>query len=136
MNIEFLIAAIGAGLAALGLITFVAKRPRKDLDRQYFTKKWNELQKLCGKSETWPMAVIQADSLLDEALRKRHFKGKTMGERLVSAQRTMTDNDTMWFGHKLRNKLVHETDIQLTEKEVKKALLGLRQALRDVGALK
>lgn len=136
MNIELLIAVIGAGLAVLGLITFVARRPRKDLDRQYFQKKWNELQKQCAKSETWPMAVIQADSLLDEALRKRRFKGKTMGERLVSAQRTMTDNDTMWFGHKLRNKLVHETDTQLTEKEVKKALLGLRQALRDLGALK
>lgn len=136
MNIEALIAIIGAGLAVLGLITFVARRPRKDLNRQYFTSKWKELQKGLSKSETWPMAIIQADSLLDEALRKRKFKGKTMGERLVSAQKNLSENDAVWFAHKLRNKLVHEVDTQLKQKEVQKALMGFRQALRDLGALK
>ncbi len=135
MNTELLIAVIGAGLAALGLITFVARRPRKDLDRKYFQKKWRELQKLCAQAETWPMAIIQADSLLDEALRKRHFKGKSMGERMVAAQRSMSNNDMTWYAHKLRNKLVHEVDTKLSEKEVKNALIGLRQALRDLGAL-
>jgi hypothetical protein len=84
----------------------------------------------------WPMAVIQADNLLDEALKKRRYKGKTMGERMVSAQKTFTNNNQMWFGHKLRNRIVHESDIKLAEKDVKTALIGLRQALRDLGALK
>jgi hypothetical protein len=135
MSIEFLIAIIGAGLALLGLITFVARRPRKDLDRKYFQAKWRELQKGLSKSELWPLAVISADNLLDEALRKRRFKGKTMGERLVSAQKTLSNNDGVWFAHKLRNKLVHEVEAKLTEREVKKALIEIRQALRDIGAL-
>lgn len=136
MSMEFFIAIIGAGLALLGLITFVAKRPRKDLDRSYFQNKWKELQKGLNKEESWPMAIIQADSLLDEALKKRRFKGKTMGERLVSAQKSLSDNDSVWFGHKLRNKLVHEVDTKLSKKEVQKSLMGIRQALRDLGALK
>lgn len=136
MNTEMLIAIIGAGLALLGLITFVARRPRKDLNREYFQAKWKELQKGLSKAETWPMAVIQADNLLDEALKRRRFKGKTMGERLVAAQKSISDNDTAWFAHKLRNRLVHEVDVKLTQKEVQKALMGLRQALRDLGALK
>lgn len=136
MNTEMLIAIIGAGLAVLGLITFAARRPRKDLNREYFTTKWKELQKGLNREEMWPMAVIQADNLLDEALKKRRFKGKTMGERLVSAQRSLSDNDGVWFAHKLRNKLVHEVDTKLTKKDVQKALVGLRQALRDLGALK
>jgi hypothetical protein len=136
MSIEVIIAVIGGGLALLGLISFIAKRPQKDLDRSYFQAKWRDLQKLCAKKETWPMAIIQADNLLDEALRKRKFKGKTMGERMVAAQRTIIDNDAMWTGHKLRNKLVHEVDVPLTEKEVKNALIGLRGALKDLGALK
>lgn len=133
---EMLIAIIGAALAVLGLITFIARRPRKELNREHFAAKWKELQKGLNKEEMWPMAVIQADTLLDEVLKKRRFKGKTMGERLVSAQRSIADNDAVWFAHKLRNKLVHEVDTKLTKKDVQKALIGLRQAMRDLGALK
>ena len=58
-----------------------------------------------------------------------------MGKRLVAAQREITSNDDVWFGHKLRNKLVHEHDIKLRERDVKDALLGIRAALKDLGAL-
>lgn len=135
MSAELLIAIVGAAVALAGLVTFFIKRPRKALDRTHFRAKWKELQKLCSKTETWAMAVIQADSLLDEALKKKHFKGKTMGERLVSAQRSLTNNDGVWFGHKLRNQLVHQTDVALREKDIKHALIGFGQALKDLGAL-
>lgn len=136
MSTEFFVAIIGFALAILGLITFIARRPKKDLDRTYFQNKWKELQKGLAKEETWPVAIIQADNLLDEALKKRRFKGKTMGERLVSAQKSLSDNDGVWFGHKLRNKIVHEVDVKLNKKDVQKSLMGIRQALRDLGALK
>lgn len=111
------------------------RRPGK-LNQEEFSRKWHELQSLCGDKKTWPLAVINADKLVDEALKKHHYKGKSMGERLVSAQHDLTSNDTIWFGHKLRNKLVHE-DYKLTSKtDVKNALLGFLQALRDLGALK
>lgn len=136
MSMEFLVAVVGGGLAVLALITFIARRPVKGLNREYFTNRWKELQKGLARSDAWPLAIINADSLLDEALKKRRFKGRTMGERLVAAQKTLSDNDTAWYAHKLRNKLVHEVDTELKQKEVQKALLGFRQALRDLGALK
>ena len=115
---------------------FVLRRRPRTLDPEYFAQRWHDLQKNLPNKATWPLAVIDADKLLDEALKRRKFKGKTMGERLVSAQRVLTSNDTVWFGHKLRNKLVHE-EYKLTKKgEVKSALLGYLQALRDLGALK
>ena len=135
MSAELLIAVIGAAIALAGLVTYFVKKPKKALDKQHFRKKWKELQKQCASSETWALAVIQADSLLDEALKKRRFKGKTMGERLVSAQRSLTSNDGVWFGHKLRNQLVHQTDVALREKDIKHALIGFGQALKDLGAL-
>ena len=58
-----------------------------------------------------------------------------MGERLVAAQRDIQGNDDVWFGHKLRNKLVHENGIQLREQEVKNALMGFKRALKDLEAL-
>lgn len=135
MSAELIIAVIGGAVAIMGLVTFFLKRPKKDLDKAYFRGKWKDLQKQCAKTETWALAVIAADSLLDEALKKKHFKGKTMGERLVSAQRTLTNNDGVWFGHKLRNQLVHQTDLALREKDIKHALLGFMQALKDLGAI-
>ncbi|CAN5447766.1 hypothetical protein BH10PAT3_BH10PAT3_5790 [soil metagenome] len=135
MSAEVFIAILGAAIALMGLVTFFIKRPKKGLDRQYFQNKWKELQRKCARTETWALAIIEADSLLDEALKKKHFKGKTMGERLVSAQRSLSNNDGVWFGHKLRNQLVHQTDIALREKDVKHALIGIGQALKDLGAI-
>jgi hypothetical protein len=124
--VVLLILVLGVGL--------LQRRPKK-LKSEYFQKRWQELQKLCRAKDTWPLAIINADKLLDEALKKRRFKGKAMGERLVAAQRIINDNDSAWFGHKLRNRLVHEDNVKLKEKEVKQALLGFRQALKDLGAL-
>lgn len=135
MSVEVMIAVIGAALALLGMVSFLIKRPKKQLDKSYYRRKWRELQKLCSKSDTWALAIIQADSLLDRALKKKHFKGKTMGERLVSAQRSLTNNDGVWYGHKLRNQLVHQIDMDLREKDVKRALLSFCEALRDLGAI-
>lgn len=113
---------------------FLKRRP-KMLNQQYFKQQWQETQALCKDKGTWPLAVINADKLVDDALKKRKYKGKTMGERMVAAQRDFTDNDGVWYAHKLRNRLVHETDVKLKEPDVRKALMGLRQALKDLGAL-
>ncbi len=130
---------IGAVLAVAVLLALVfvagrAKRYPKSLNARYFQAKWQEAQTFCKDKTSWPLAVINADKLLDEALKKRRFKGKTMGERMVAAQREMSDNDGVWFAHKLRNRLVHEADVKLKEADVKKALIGIRQALKDLGA--
>lgn len=134
MTVEAVIAVVF--LLALVLIAGLLKRRPKGLNIEYFQKRWQELQALCGSNNTWPLAVINADKLLDEALKKRKYKGKTMGERLVAAQRDLTDNDGVWFGHKLRNRLVHEENVKLKDKDVKQALIGFRQGLKDLGALK
>src|ERR1700733_14229161 len=111
-------------LLMIVMVTGVLKRRPKTLNPEYFKSKWQVLQKQCANKSTWALAVIDADKLLDEALKKRHYKGKTMGERLVAAQRELTNNDGVWFGHKLRNRLVHETGIKLTKQEVQEALFG------------
>ena len=97
--------------------------------------KWQEVQKMCSSRENWSQAIIDADRLLDEALKKRRIGGKNMGERMVRAQRIFTDNDSVWFGHKLRSKIETDPDVKLKEDDVKNALLGIRRALKDIGAL-
>lgn len=129
-------AMIAAGVVLVGLIVtaaFLRRRPRK-LDCTRYTSKWQSVQGLLKDAAMWPLAIIDADKLLEEALKTRKYKGKTMGARLVAAQRDISNNDLVWFGHKLRNKLVHETDVKLKKDDVKDALLGMKSALKDLGA--
>lgn len=114
------------------------RRRRKTLDIEYFTKRWIVVQKNCASRKTWPQAIIEADCLLDEALKRAHYKGKTTGERLVAAQRELSSNDTVWIGHKLRNRIEQEeVDVRkLKKNDILTALAGFREALRDLGALK
>jgi hypothetical protein len=120
------------------LLTALAKRFKPTrLNINHFKKSWEEVQRLCGDKVTWPLAIINGDKLLDEALKKSHYKGKSMGERLVSAQRDLSDNEQVWHAHKLRNKLVHdENPPTLKKRQVMNIMISLRQALKDVGALR
>ena len=131
----YLIAIIIIGVVVLVVVSRLSKRTAVKLNQNYFQRKWVELLERVKTPEGMALAVIDADKLLDECLKKRHFKGKTMGERLVSAQRLLTDNDSVWYAHKLRNRLVHEPGASLKKAEAQNALGGFRKALRDLGAL-
>ena len=137
MNTIFLVVIILFGLAILFLISRLGKRFnkfQKGLNKEYFQDRWFELLLRVKTPEGMILAVIDADKLLDEALKRRNFKGKTMGERLVSAQRTLGDNDAVWYAHKLRNRLVHEPDVKLKKSEAQTALNGFKKGLTDLGA--
>lgn len=112
-------------------------RRKPKLNQAHFTQRWKELQHHCSDRKTWPQAIIDADKLLEDALKKSRFKGKTMGERLVAAQKHLTSNDTVWLGHKLKSKMQQDDlDVRkLKKKDMVVALSGFRQALRDLGAL-
>jgi hypothetical protein len=121
-------------ILAVVVAVFYRRRPQP-LKTEYYQTKWKELQDLLHDKTKWAEAILDADRLLETALKKKHIKGRSMGERLVKAQRLFTDNDSVWFGHKLRNKIDSDPTTKLKETEVKQALLGIRQALKDVGAL-
>ena len=122
------------GLSLLALITFVQRRKYK-IDRDYFNKKWQEISKLQQSDSNWVEAIVSGDKLVDEALKRRRYKGKSMGERLADANRTFKDSDMIWAAHKIRNKVVHETDFKLNKKHVSYALRGFRKALKDLEVL-
>lgn len=139
MNHKRIIAGVTLGLILLiVLIVIIVKKTKK---KSYnspisFQERWKDVTKLCAAKKTWPQAVIDADNLLDEALTAAKFKGKTVGEKLVAAQRELTDNEAVWFAHKYRAKIETIDGRKITKKNVMEALTGFRQALRDLGVLK
>ena len=139
MTPEYFIALIGAAIVGLTLavvlIRFGLRRAKLKPRKKKFDPKWKDLQKSLKDKSKWPEALQSADKLLDKALIKRGYKGQSMGERLVNAQRDFTNNDAVWFGHKLAKKNQEDPEAKLSEKDIKDALIGIRQGLRDLGAL-
>ena len=137
LNTSIILAIVGGVLilAVASTATLIARQAQRTKQTERYRQRWQEAQRYCAKPDLWPMAIIEADKLLDEVLKFRGYKGKTMGERLVAAQRQLSDNDGAWFGHKLRNKIVHEEIKRLYKKDVQSGLKGLRQAMQDLGVL-
>lgn len=136
MNITTILLLIVGVLLALLIGFVIHKRVPRKLKVERFVDDWKELQAYCKDKTTWPDAILEADSLLDKALKRRKFKGKRMGERMVAAQRMISNNDQMWFAHNLAKKVAADPKFKLKEADVKTALVGFRQALRDIGALR
>lgn len=116
------------------MIVGFRKMPRR-LKVHKYVGDWKQLQNFCKDRAMWPKALEDADRLLDQALRRRKYKGRSMGERLVSAQRKLTDNDSIWTAHNLTKKITENPALRLRESAVKSALIAYRQALKDLGAL-
>lgn len=136
MSFDTIVLLAVGGLALLIISTFMFRRMPKKLHADKYLGDWKELQAYCKDKGTWSQAIIDADKLLDKALKRRKFKGKRMGERMVSAQRMISNNDQLWFAHNLAKKVIANPAMKLKEAEVKTALIGFRQALKDLGALK
>lgn len=131
-TLMFIPAIIVVGVVLFAVVSQIQKS-RNKIDKQYFISHWNSIQKKFQNTpDRWMEVIIEADKLVDEALKQRKYKGKTMGERMVSANRTFKDPDMVWKAHKLRNKVVHEPGVQVKKQHVGFALRGYRKALKDL----
>lgn len=123
------------GILFFVLITF-GKRGYK-LDVEKYRVSWMEIEQSIDKNNeaSFHLAIINADKLVDQALKDRGVSGKTMGERLKSTRGQLTDRDAIWFSHKLRNRIAHEPSVNVTYQQARRALAGFKRALKDLGAI-
>lgn len=136
MSPEKIVFIIAVCFVIVSIITFVFVKLPKRLKQDKFREQWRALQARCSDKEQWNLAVVEADDLLAMALKKKKIKGNSTGERLVAAQKLFSDNDAVWYGHKLRTKLDADSETKLKQDEVKKALMGIGLGLKDLGALR
>lgn len=124
-------------IIAVFLLVFMGyiARQTSNLNRDYFKAQWEAIEAMASQKASWVQAIVDADKLLDEALKQSRYSGKTTGERMVSANRVFSDADRVWTAHKIRNKVVHESNFKLKKSIVNTALSGFKKALKDLGAL-
>lgn len=136
-SIILLFAAIIIIATLLFAVITLTKKGTTALDVDKYRSKWLSIeQSLVRDSEaTYHMAILNADKLVDQALKERGFKGQTMGDRMKFAKETWSNRNSIWQAHKLRNQIAHEPDVRIGYDQARHALAGFKQALKDLGAI-
>ncbi len=117
--------------------SLLASRQYEVGDRKAMQRRWNEVESLLdAPGEMSPkLAVIEADKLLDHALKAMAMPGETLGERLKFAAYKYPKLQQVWWAHRVRNRLVHEASYRLDRVVARKAIRSFRDALKLIGAI-
>jgi len=83
----------------------------------------------------WRVAIIEADSMLEILMDQLGFKGKSLGDRLKSADRDKFPGlTTAWEVHTIRNRIAHEgISYELSLHEAKRVIALYENIFRDFG---
>ncbi|MBI3632983.1 MAG: hypothetical protein HY226_01695 [Candidatus Vogelbacteria bacterium] len=82
----------------------------------------------------WKLALIDADKILEDALRVAGYDGATLGDRLKMAESTggFKSIQDAWEAHKVRNRIAHESGFVLTFREARRAIELYKVVLQDL----
>ena len=100
-------------------------------------KDWlkNKARANSGLESEYKLAVLEADSMLNDILKKMGYSGETLGEKLSGLTKaTLSNIDGIKAAHQTRNNIIHDPDYKLTPEETKKVLDIFEQAFRDLEA--
>lgn len=117
---------------------FIKPQP-KIKDNQKKNPRWEHVEKLFASSNQndWRVAIIEADTMLDELLQSYNFPGVNLGERLKNANtRVLPTVQSAWEAHKVRNKIAHEgVNFKLSEREAQLTKKHFEFVFKDAGVI-
>ena len=156
-NTLFLIVKIisaSIGFAFLGFVIFMLFRTewarfKYVLDvAEFFTfrpygvrrisKQWAKIEKRLdsGDESEYKLAVIEADDIFGEILKRLGISGKTLSERLLNITPTIIPNlDDVISAHQTRDSIVHDPNFKLSLNEAQKILEVFGIAFRGLDLL-
>lgn len=140
MDSSFLLPFLIGILVVGGLLVFVimiTRRGHRQLDMDKYRSKWMTIEQALRRDDasSHVLCVLNADKLLDQALKERGTNGETMGERMKTEKATWSNANAIWSAHKLRNQIAHEADAKVSYDDTRRALSAFKQALKDIGAI-
>lgn len=126
------VAPVIIGLAVvLGIgLLWMMKRSRKLQPAQS-----ERIKMLWGHAQKQPnptLKIVEADKILDEALKMLGYQG-TLGEKMKKAGPRFSDLNGLWRAHKLRNTLVHDLQAKPSDGDISAAMRGFERGLKDLG---
>jgi len=81
----------------------------------------------------WRMAIIEADNILDDMVKRMGYEGKDLGERLRAVEPSdFLSIHSAWEAHKVRNKIAHEgLGFEISQREAKRVIDLYEQVFRE-----
>src|SRR3989339_1800639 len=70
----------------------------------------------------WKLAVLEADKMLEDILDERGYVGQSLGEKLKDANGKFKTVQFAWDAHKMRNRIAHEQQLEMTNKMARDAV--------------
>lgn len=136
-SVVVLFVAILIVAVLLLVVIAVTRKGPKELDVDKYRVRWLQIEQQLARENpnTYQMTILEADKLLDMALKERGVKGDTMGERMKAELSTWSNANAVWSAHKLRNQIAHEPGFTVAYDDVRRALGAFKQALKDEGAI-
>ena len=83
----------------------------------------------------WKLAILEADSMLDEILDAEGYQGESLGEKLKSmSPNAIASYNDLWEAHKVRNQIAHEgASVELTQKMARDTINRFEVAFKELG---
>ena len=83
----------------------------------------------------WKLAIIEADIILDDTLKRQGYAGPTLGDRLKSVSPSaLSSIDDAWQAHKVRNQIAHAgADFVLTQKIARETIVQYERVFQELG---
>lgn len=132
----FLIVILVVGGVILAVV-MLTKKSGHPLNTEKYQSRWLAIENSLKEEQpaSYELAILNADKLVDLALRERGTGGNTMGERMKAVNDVWKNADHIWGAHKIRNRIAHEADVKVTYDIAARSLVAYKQALKDLGAI-
>jgi hypothetical protein len=107
---------------------------KTNLPKETAKKQWAVIEDhfYRGDENDLKVAVIEADKLLEEALRESAVRGSSLGDRLKNLKPNQFPHlDEVWQAHRLRNDIVHQPTFKLKRDLAERALKIYEEALKN-----
>ena len=126
---------VGAAVVA-GFLRKLKRPEMEGMTREKVKQLWSQIEQSAKQGKLGEkIAIIEADKLVDNVLKSMLIPGDTMGERLKAAGYKYRNLRDVWPAHRIRNRLVHETDYELRGGDTKRTLEDFRRALQVLNVM-
>jgi hypothetical protein len=97
--------------------------------------KWERVIELINSTNAsdWRLAIIEADVMLEDLLRRMGYHGESIGEMLKGVEESdFLTLDAAWEAHKTRNRIAHSgSEFPLNEREAKRVVALFETVFRE-----
>jgi len=97
--------------------------------------RWNRIvdQINSSNSESWRLAILEADIMLSELLDLKGYKGETIADKMKQVDRADFNSiDSAWEAHKVRNRIAHDGSAhELSHHDVRRVINLYERAFKE-----